>query len=115
MAHPHILDVRLVPPGIPHACRTCADQKRASGPLVDAENWLVCPDGLAIRAECELHGPAIIAEFREKLGQRWTLHPIHHSDKADRCSHARGPICGHSTCSQVFIDTGANRCSEVTV
>lgn len=33
MAHPHILDVRLVPPGIPHACRTCADQKRASGRL----------------------------------------------------------------------------------
>lgn len=113
MAHPHILDVRLVPPGIPHACHTCANQKKPR--YFNAKSWLVCPDGLAIQAVCDEHGAAVIAEFREKLGERWTLQPIFHEDNADRCSHARGPICGHGTCSQVFIDTGANRCSEVTV
>jgi hypothetical protein len=109
VAHTHILDVRTQPPDIPYACHTCANQKRAR--YFNAKDWLVCPEGLAIQATCREHGQAAIDEFREKLGEEWTLHPIHHADRADRTTHARGPICGHSTCAQVFIDTGRNRCS----
>jgi hypothetical protein len=108
MAHPHILDVRTQPPGIPYACHTCASQKVAQ--YHNAKDWLVCPDGFAINTVCQKHGREIIEEFRTKIGEAWSLHPIHHADASDRTTHKRGPICGHQVCAQVFIDTGLNRC-----
>lgn len=105
MAWPHILSVRLYPPGIPSFCRECKEH--------NATLWLVSPEGLAICTICRTHGERCIVEYVEKLGQQWSLHDIAHTDKADRTSHARGPICGHGRCSQNFVDHGDNSCIDL--
>jgi hypothetical protein len=108
MAHEPILKVRLLPPDVPVFCSSCSK--------FDATHWLCDPvDHAAIIAVCLKHGQELLRVYKEQLKppESWTLEPIHHSDPADRTSHARGPICGHQTCSQVFIDTGENVCGEV--
>ena len=87
MAHEPIKAVRLLPPDIPVACHVCANDRNAK--RFNASSYLVCPDGLAIQAVCKEHGESIVRELAEKVGETWTLHPIHHSDKADRTSHER--------------------------
>ena len=105
MSHEPILKVRLLPPDVPVFCAECGRH--------DATHWLCCPEHDAISAVCLKHGQEQVRVLKEQLQppEIWTLEPIHHSDPADRTSHQRGPICGHSTCSQVFIDTGENVCT----
>lgn len=112
MTLPHILDVPLQPPGIPYACSSCYNEKAA--PYHTAKHWLVAPDGIAVQTVCEKHGQAIRSDFSAKLNEDWTLHPIWHEDSKDRTWHKRGPICGHSVCSQNFIDNGDNSCHDAS-
>lgn len=63
------------------ACQACLYPSRSAsgkGQYVNAESWLVCPDGLAINPVCASHAEIIVAEFRDLLGQSWTTEPIYH-------------------------------------
>lgn len=105
--HRHILLERLLPPDVPKACNSCSG-------FIEARHWLVAPDGDAICTACEACARQTIEEYRLSELKGWSLHPIHHTDASDRTSHARPPICAHTTCAQAFIDDGSNLCREVT-
>jgi hypothetical protein len=57
----------------PHRGKQC--RKRAAG-------MLYAPDGIAVPGGyyCQRHASAIMKEYREKLGEFWTLKPLDHAE-----------------------------------
>lgn len=47
-----------------------------------ATHWMMTPEGEPCPGGyvCEEHGRAIVAEYRDKLGQAWTIEPIRRSE-----------------------------------
>lgn len=108
LSHKPILDVPLYPPAVTFFCSECANHNKH----VHARYWIVDPEGKAISKVCSLHGTSTIFQYRNNDLLGWTLHEISHGQADDRKAHVRPTTCGHSTCAQVFIDTGSNACVE---